>query len=854
MASPRSGPKNRVLLFISTPELELTIKGPPKNKVVEAFNLHQSKGDSPAKADLKYFPETAQVKVYSPVSGYLENYDDEGLYPCFFERTNYEVVIEKKESCYRDLSVDHPSHHIREAISSLGSGNILSGVINFNDEVGFSKFEVLGDGKLLLSFELQVFPSKLDYQKDFWLLFNEVNEEIYNLAFDFLMRTSFPAELRKDQAGSPAEFYSIINALFKRLQSALELIFQRPHHKIEPVNQVVAAHKARKCDGKTAAWLSSRPHLFETAGKGIQVGSQRYMPRRVMDRKKELTYDTYENRFIKWMLQKLERRLKHFQEKYKSSSWQTDDKVIKQVQTMRRYLDRSSRRGFFNHVGALNISQNTSLVMQMAPGYREAYKYYLMVTKGLNINSDLFNLFIKNTAQLYEYWCFLKINQLLRQKYRLKRNNLLAVDKDGITVNLKQGAESTVEFMDPRNNEQFTLVYNRTFVNLPTLTQKPDNVVELQKQGAEVSYLYIFDAKYRIEVDDDYVRTFGQPGPPEDTVNAMHRYRDALVSRSSGENDYRRRVLGACVLFPHNDAQTFAGEGELSSHKFFTSIDEVGIGALPFLPQQTYLVENILDEMIRESSQSAVERAVPQAGLEKVAYEEDWHKNVLIGPLGRKEQLWACLDKRMYYAPLSMVQSHLGLLKYVAIYQSRAKFTEEEGQGIYYYGKIETFQVKKRKQIAEVPPKRGEEEHLVVQFFVEEWKSKTPPVVPAGYGPRTPHFTSWDLFSEARLYPELHLNYEEVRLWRELRRIEDCISLLFPRKDIGKEDRFELVEFPGLVVKNEGGMKMRISVGRQEELINLLTLRKRPGRVLRDIINLWKNSLEAQHPAREGGR
>ena len=56
---------------------------------------------------------------------------------------------------------------------------------------------------------------------------------------------------------------------------------------------------------------------------------------------------------------------------------------------------------------------SATLVMQMAPGYREVYKYYLMLLKGLAIQDDLFQLSLKDLATLYEYWCFLKIHQLL---------------------------------------------------------------------------------------------------------------------------------------------------------------------------------------------------------------------------------------------------------------------------------------------------------------------------------------------------------------------------------------------------------------------------------------------------------
>jgi PD-(D/E)XK nuclease superfamily len=43
----------------------------------------------------------------------------------------------------------------------------------------------------------------------------------------------------------------------------------------------------------------------------------------------------------------------------------------------------------------------------------------------------------------------------------------------------------------------------------------------------------LFDAKYRLQSDETYVRAFNAEGPPIDAVNALHRYRDAVVTATS---------------------------------------------------------------------------------------------------------------------------------------------------------------------------------------------------------------------------------------------------------------------------------------------------------------------------------
>lgn len=840
MGLPLSGHRARELLSIETEDFQLAIKGPVKNKVVEAFRLHQDENGDPMQAKLTVSGNYITASVYDSSGGYVEHGGGFTV-PCFFEQVNYEFILEKKNDCLKKLEVEHLNINIRQAISPVGSGErLLTGIINFQDEVGFSRFEVLGDGQTLLSFEIEVFPSKLDYQRDYWRLLQEVNEEVYNLAYEFLMRTSFYAALTNEKQPTQAEFYYIFKAINGKLFKALERLKEKPNHKIIPVNRVVPPARVKKAGRKAASWLEKRSHLFEKDGQGIvKFEDVWYTPRKALDTKKELTYDTYENRFLKWLLRQLDAKLKVFSDRYKGLSEKVgDQRVLDEITTVRRRLQRYLRTGFLQEVGELKQVEHSSLVMQMAPGYRDVYRCYLMLLKGLHISSDMFSISVKGLAELYEYWCFLKLNALLRKKYRLERNDLIAIDRKGITVNLKKGQASCLTYKNPRNGETFTITYNQSFTKLPTISQRPDNILKLNKSGSSADYQYIFDAKYRISVEDEYIKAFGQAGPPEDTINTMHRYRDSIIGSAESKDDLRRDVFGAFVLFPHNDELAYAGRKNNSPSKFYDSLEHVGIGALPFLPGQTTLVEELLDELIFETPESAFERTVLQDGT-KDYLTKDEKRNVLIGPLSSKEQLDLCLGNNMYYTYLERVQPFLRDLEYVAIYQSKQLFKQEEAQGIQFYGRIKDYEVLRRNEISEASDGRWPQK-LAIKFEVERWQRRLEVIKPGGYGPAKPQSTSWHLFKEAQVYPELHLGALEVRLWRELKRIQDCLSVQFPRDRINATDQMESMEFPGLVVEKLDMKTFKLTVGSQEKVFIFDTLHKRPGKTLKDIISFWK--------------
>ncbi|WP_082406925.1 DUF2357 domain-containing protein [Bacillus sp. JCM 19041] len=72
------------------------------------------------------------------------------------------------------------------------------GQLNFGSEVGLSTFEVRSEMEPLLTTTIEIFPAKLDYKEDYRQLLNEVNDEIYNLAYHFLRKTHLGATIKVD--------------------------------------------------------------------------------------------------------------------------------------------------------------------------------------------------------------------------------------------------------------------------------------------------------------------------------------------------------------------------------------------------------------------------------------------------------------------------------------------------------------------------------------------------------------------------------------------------------------------------------------------------------------------------------
>ena len=78
-----------------------------------------------------------------------------------------------------------------------------------------------------------------------------------------------------------------------------------------------------------------------------------------------------------------------------------------------------------------------------------------------------------------------------------------------------------------------------------------------------------------------------------------------------------------------------------------------------------------------------------------------------------------------------------------------------------------------------------------------------------------PQRTTWQLLKEASIYPELHLRQLEIRLWRELRRVQDCVSINFSSEQIKESDQMVSMEFPGLLARKLDDKRFQVTVGGQ---------------------------------------
>ena len=681
-----------------------------------------------------------------------------GIYtvePLFFEQQRYEILIEAADG--HTVAFWHDNINIRRKVTRASHHHeILSGIINFGNEIGLSDLVIQIDGVNYLRIVVEVFPSKIDYKEDYQAIVEDVTREVYNVVFDFLKKTYLGYQQNDRVSSSPVEFFAVIRKIYYDFLKSADMILSQPHHVLETTHDVVPGYKAKRIDNRSIRWIEKHPENVARQGDKFSIG-------RTLAVKKQITYDTKENRLTKHILQSTTKKLLIFKRNYLKLQRDQDNAVIAEIDEMISGINRRCNSSFLSEVSAYESSSGMSLVFSMAPGYRDLYKYYLMLLRGLAITGDVFNISVKDLAILYEYWCFIKLNSLMKDRYQLISQNIIRVQGNGLYVSLVKGKGSQVKYRNPENGEIITLSYNPKEIDVPTVTQRPDNVLILEKSGADNKYEYVFDAKYRVNPalpGSDYYATISHhPGPEVSDINTMHRYRDAIVYHK-GASPYERIMFGAYVLFPYSN------EEEYKHHRFYKSIEKVNIGGLPFLPSAVNMVTQILDELISDSPESAFERATLPRGIEEKLMRVDWSvRDVLVGSMRNKEQLNTCLQHRFYHIPASRISENKLPIHTVALYQSKTLFGVKAG--IRYYGDVIRCSLVPRNCITEIP---SDSEELYYRLDIREWRQLPKPILPKEIG-GVNFFTNRFLLEHSSETPELKLrSEEEYRLYTELKR------------------------------------------------------------------------------------
>lgn len=540
----------------------------------------------------------AAVATWNAESGELiHRSPGEMIPPLFFEAVAYDIHVEKTPGSLFKLALPPGAEERRIRPASEHH------TLNFGNNVGFADIGIIApDGAFNL--RLEVFSRKVDYKSDYRIMREEISAVLRNLAMTANAKTYGLAAPAKNHRPTLVEWFALLKTHFDDFVKLANAVSRKPH------TDLVQRAVQRETDRARSVTRQTLSRALRRSNSGpVHPSLGVSLPRRINEHVSSITFDTAENRYFRGLLEKTYRNMRALskveetgdEDAERDSEKKFFASIRPDLKEMERRLEAVMKAPFLLTVGDGTLQRPTSMVFHKHPVYSRLDKLARLLNGGLSFAGDIVPVGVKDTALLYEYWCFIKIVELLRERHELADQSIVKTNRFKTTVTLAKGKASAMRFIHSPSGRDLFVVYNRVFDRLPTIAQKPDNVIQIASENR----FYIFDAKYRIQFDKAYLGQFGGPGPKTEDINTMHRYRDAIaIPHPTRRKEYLRGVVqGAVVLFPYPDEQKY------KAHRFYTSIEEVEIGGLPFLPGATSLLDNKLSALIDD--EYAIEEPEP---------------------------------------------------------------------------------------------------------------------------------------------------------------------------------------------------------------------------------------------------
>ena len=538
----------------------------------------------------------------------------------FFDNADYPIWIEFKDYV-KDAQFGSILQNDNDRFSFRR--HILAGFINYKNEIGRSEIQIIykvDKETRAFRFGFEVLSTKLDYHEHWRAIVEDIEREYRMLSLDYMRRTFHG--FSPDQNGEHPDivWWSVFEGEQQKFIKACKSIIDRPRHRLHGEEVYLRADK-----------LKQTRHNIEN-----RLAEHRKEPAYLYRVEQHiLSNDTQENRFLKFVLHQISKRYENLRQRIeavKTASGTMKAAMLATSETLKRL----QHHPFFRTIGRFKGISQESLVLQKATGYSQVYRTWNLLRRAYSLNDGLYRLQTKDIATLYEIWCFIEVSHIVKAQLHLDDEDVEhsnRMEMNGIfSWELGKGEHSRILFRkdgvelaelvyNPKNADKENDNVGMKDLVVPTVPQKPDIVLQLTKndlqQGMKMTYL--FDAKYRIDGKDK-----GVDVPPEDAINQMHRYRDAIYYKDYDANALKKEVIGGYILFP--------GDGEpndVAVSKFYMTIKEVNIGAFPLRPKDVEnrkLLENFIDELIHTKSYETIAHVIPQKG----AYVEVGNR-VLIG-------------------------------------------------------------------------------------------------------------------------------------------------------------------------------------------------------------------------------
>lgn len=542
--------------------------------------------------------------------------------PFFFDYTDYSITVEFRPESRPEgengALIRTRLDEVKRTSDYHPRGGFLTAFINYQNDIGNSDLTIdyiIHGEKRSFTFSYQVLSTKLDYHTHWKRIVDDIEREYQMLAFDYLRKTYHSFTKNPEGTSTDLIWWNLFKSKHEEFIKACHLILEKPRRRVRSTIEYIRADQLKRLT----------PQLENQLAEHRCLENYKYRYEQNI-----LSNDTPENRFLKYAVTTIANTFQRLslaiRNNYSKAAGLTQE-ARDEIKSQEGQLNHLKNHPFFKSIGKFSGLNQESFILQRATGYSTIAQIYILLKASYSLQNGAFSLETKNIAELYEIWCFIEIRNIVKELFDQPGNKLDIEDLNRQELNgrfnrnLSTGGNSQIIF---RKNgvELAELYYNSkteitdadgipSSVSPSGIVQKPDIVLQLSRifLDSPMKLTYLFDAKYRLKNDES--QSFDQP--PDDAINQMHRYRDAIYYKDKESSALRKEVIGGYILFPGRGEST-----DLEAQRFYRSIKDINIGAFPLRPcdeeNRKYLVE-FIRKLTAEDIQQHIDKAIPQKGM-----------------------------------------------------------------------------------------------------------------------------------------------------------------------------------------------------------------------------------------------
>jgi len=472
-----------------------------------------------------------------------------------------------------------------EPAERLKEDNRNGYVVSFENQIGKSNLCFYDSNlKLLLRFDFEVVSEKISDEKNTQLFYPNFYQNLLLSLHNNLALLPFSIESQTDTHWGTVTGTKPTNDLFKLIFfrfrksdiiASLSAIEYNPHKKISEELEFVRFDEVCSFNETSILSIVQYPENLVRTNNYHLIHEDGYVPSKILTEKNYDTFDTPENRFIKYFLQTLIQDIEHLIKEVVK----TNNSDFISLKNEMEYFISST---FLREVGEMTIFPSYSTFLQRRYGYKELfvlYNEYLFSKQPFfeNLNDAIDN---RDVAKMYEYFCFFELAKLLDDNH----SPVISIQPD--SEDLEEG-KTNARIKNKEHN--FILTFNKTFSSERnesySVNLRPDFTLSETRQTKPLA---VFDAKFRLEFstiedarknkDDNTIETTSKKAD----IYKMHTYKDAL------QIDY------AVICYPGSREHLYLENHECLDDRdtIFQYIVEpaekkfMGVGFLSLLPER----------------------------------------------------------------------------------------------------------------------------------------------------------------------------------------------------------------------------------------------------------------------------